>query len=75
MVSNEEAWHTVERENYYVIKPMLPELLKKEMAEKVLAKEYSSGDWVMTLDETRQILKQHSLMVGQEIREEGEFLK
>ena len=75
LVSNEEAWHTVERENYYVIKPMLPELLKKEMAEKVLAKEYSSGDWVMTLDETRQILKQHSLMVGQEIREEGEFLK
>jgi UDP-glucose 4-epimerase len=59
LVSNEEAWHTVERGNYYVIKPMLPELLKKEMAEKVLAKEYSSGDWVMTLDETRQILKQH----------------
>lgn len=75
LVSDEEAWHTYERGDYYVIKPMLPELLKEDTSEKALPKEYSSGDSLMTLDETLKLLKHHNLMVGQEFKEEGEFLR
>jgi FlaA1/EpsC-like NDP-sugar epimerase len=44
MVSDEEAWRTFERGNYYAIKPMLPELLKDKPEGLALTKEYSSSD-------------------------------
>jgi UDP-glucose 4-epimerase len=75
LISDEEAWHTFERGDYYAIKPMLPELIKEEPGLEALHKEYSSGDSLMTLEETRQLLERHNLMVGQEIVEEGEFLR
>jgi FlaA1/EpsC-like NDP-sugar epimerase len=75
LISDEEAWHTFERGDYYAIKPMLPELIKEEPGLKALHKEYSSGDSLMTLEETRQLLERHNLMVGREIVEEGEFLR
>ncbi len=76
MVSDEEAWRTFDHGDYYVIKPMLPELVKKETTSTAaLTKEYSSGDSVMTLDETRKLLEKFNLMVGQDIVEEGEFLR
>lgn len=75
LVSDEEAWHTFDRGAFYSIKPMLPELMKEDGALQALQKEYSSGDFLMTPDETRELLKRHNLMVGQEIREEGEFLR
>ncbi|MDA8235874.1 MAG: polysaccharide biosynthesis protein [Clostridia bacterium] len=75
LVSDEEAWRTFERGEYYAIKPMLPELVKEESGVQPLHKEYSSGDSLMTLDETKQLLEFHNLMIGQEIKEEGEFLR
>ena len=75
LVSDEEAWHTFDRGAYYAIKPMLPELMKKTAGLHALQKEYSSGDSLMTLDETRKLLERHNLMVDQEIKEEGEFLR
>jgi FlaA1/EpsC-like NDP-sugar epimerase len=75
LISDEEAWHTFERGDYYAIKPMLPELIKEEPGLEALHKEYSSGDSLMTLEETRQLLERHNLMVGHEIVEEGEFLR
>lgn len=75
MVSDEEAWRTFERGGYYAIKPMLPELVREEERGAALTKEYSSGDEVMSLDETKNLLEQHDLMPGHEITEEGEFLR
>jgi len=75
MVSDEEAWRTHERGDYYAIKPMLPELVKGVEEKPALTKEYSSGDSLMTLDETRELLIRYNLMVGTEIVEEGEFLR
>jgi UDP-glucose 4-epimerase len=75
LVSDEEAWHTYTRGDYYVIKSMLPELLKTEEKEPPLGKEYSSGDSIMTLEETKSLLKKHNLMVNHEIIEEGEMLR
>ena len=75
LISEEEAWHTVERGDYYVIKPILPELIKNTY-EKQIEKtgEYSSASSPMNLDETMEMLKQNHLLFGDEIGE-GELLR
>lgn len=57
MVSEEECYRTVERDGYYVITPMLPELATMSGTEPALTREYSSAD--ITLDEAglRDLLK------------------
>lgn len=75
MVSDEEAWRTFDRGEYYAIKSMLPELVKEEPGTQALRKEYSSSDTLLTREETGRLLQSYGLMVGQEIREEGEFLR
>ncbi|MBI4849804.1 MAG: polysaccharide biosynthesis protein [Nitrospirae bacterium] len=75
MVSDEEAWRTFQKGDYYAIQPMLPELAPEQRREASLRKEYSSGDSLLTLDETRELLKRHNLMIDGEIKEEGEFLR
>src|SRR5207244_6238467 len=61
LVSEEEANRTVERGSYYVIQPMLPELLPDEKTEKALGKEYSSADNVMTRAEVAELLRRHNV--------------
>jgi len=75
MISEEEAWRTYDRGNYYAIKPMLPELVVAEPSLQALLKEYSSGDSLMTFEETVALLLKHHLMVGQDIQETEEFLR
>ncbi len=75
LVSDEEAWRTFDRGEYYAIKPMLPELAQEEHDLQPLDKEYSSGECVMTMEETRQLLERYNLMVGQETSEGSEFLR
>jgi UDP-glucose 4-epimerase len=75
MISEEEAWRTYDRGDYYAIKPMLPELVTAEPGLQALSKEYSSGDFLMTFEETVALLLKHHLMVGQENQEAGEFLR
>jgi FlaA1/EpsC-like NDP-sugar epimerase len=62
LVSEEEAHRTLPRGDYYVIAPMLPELVKSKI-ENPLAKEYSSSDLLMNKDELAQLLGNHNLMV------------
>lgn len=50
MVSEEECHRTTERNGYYVVNAILPELHSKTVGPPVLAEEYSSSD--VTLDET-----------------------
>jgi FlaA1/EpsC-like NDP-sugar epimerase len=62
LVSEEEAHRTVERGSYYAILPMLPELRRRDITPSGLAKEYSSADDVMSLDETVRLLHEQRLM-------------
>jgi len=62
LVSDEESYRTVERGNYYVILPMLPELRDSWPTSRCLAKEYSSSDHVMSLEETARLLRERGLM-------------
>jgi len=63
LVSEEEAYRTIERGDYYVIVPMLPELQVSAEAATPLGKEYSSADSVMTKAELTDLLRKHRLLV------------
>lgn len=56
MVSEEECYRTVERGDYYVIQPMLPELRDESAAPPALTSEYSSKDANLGLDDLRDLL-------------------
>ena len=64
LVSEEEVHHCVKRGDYYVIRPMLPELRRDKGREtNALAREYSSGDNVLSLEATARLLKRTRLML------------
>nr|WP_321500596.1 polysaccharide biosynthesis protein [uncultured Dethiosulfovibrio sp.] len=63
MVSDEEAPYTAKRGNYYAIRSMLPELFVLGDEPAALKKEFSSGDTLMTLEETVQLLHKNKLLL------------
>lgn len=65
MVSEEECFRTVERGDYYVILPVLPELRDETDVSAALATEYSSRDNNLTGSELRDLL----LTAGSEINQ------
>jgi FlaA1/EpsC-like NDP-sugar epimerase len=61
MVSEEEAVHTADSGNYYVVRPTLPEL-GTYLGGVGLVGEYSSRDHVLTPYDLRALLKQHGII-------------
>ncbi|HET9444131.1 MAG TPA: polysaccharide biosynthesis protein [Acidimicrobiales bacterium] len=57
MVSDEEAFRTIERGDYYVIEPMLPEVATVEVDKPALDGEYSSAHSVVPPERIPDILK------------------
>jgi UDP-glucose 4-epimerase len=56
MVSEEECFRTVERDGYYVILPVLPELREPTEFVPVLTAEYSSQNDNLSVDQLRELL-------------------
>jgi len=56
MVSEEECFRTVERGEYYVILPVLPELRDQPEIKPALTNEYSSRDNNLSVDALRELL-------------------
>ncbi len=77
MVSEEEANHCVKRDEYYAIRPMLPELRDLVESEpNALTKEFSSADTVLDLPGTIALLKKHGLMIEDvDLSQVGELLR
>jgi UDP-glucose 4-epimerase len=76
MVSEEEIHHCVKRGDYYVIRPMLPELLDPGKEEQnVFTKEYSSEDRVLDFEGTQALLKNHRLMIDQVVQNSPDLLR
>lgn len=64
LVSEEEVNHTIRRGDYFVIRPMLPELRNGEDdLPRALRKEFSSGDFVLDYEQTVALLKRNKLML------------
>lgn len=74
LVSEEEAYRTIGRGDYYVIRPMLPELLDEEEKGEPLGREYSSADDLMTREQVVELLETHKLMVGDRFVYEEDML-
>jgi UDP-glucose 4-epimerase len=79
MVSDEEAYRTVGRGRWYVIRPMLPEVANGEGAagdgEGCLKGAYSSNDSVMSIDETTAMLRARRLMLEDNVEAGVELLR
>lgn len=64
LVSEEEVNHTIRRGDYYVIRPMLPELLRDDDGRpRALSKEFSSSDHVLDFDRVLALLQRHGLLL------------
>ena len=63
LVSEEERYRVLERGNYYVILPILPELREPDEIAHPLEDEYSSAHNVMDRPTLEALLRQHRLMV------------
>lgn len=64
LVSEEEGHRTFKRRDYYVIPSILPELQRPEYAkQKMLKKEYSSADHIMTLKQVEALLVKNKLRI------------
>lgn len=75
LISREESTRAVARGNYYAIQPMLPELTNEYDGAETLGKEYSSGDDVMSLQKTTELLRSRSLMLENTVEEPAEMLR
>jgi UDP-glucose 4-epimerase len=74
LVSEEEAYRTTRRGDYYVIMPMLPELRPEGGVSDHLEREFSSADNVMSKADLPALLTKHKLMVGDRINSEEDIL-
>jgi len=75
LISDEEIHRTVDHGKWYSILPMLPEVSGARTGGGCLTREYSSGDNVMSLEETVQVLQRNHLMVEDVLGQEGEVLR
>lgn len=74
LVSEEEVHRTIARGDYYVVRPILPELAPLDAIEPALEQEFSSGAFVMTPDEVEQLLAAHRLHVDDRRDQTDELL-
>jgi UDP-glucose 4-epimerase len=56
MVSEEECFRTAGIDDYYIIRPVLPELRQEKEFVPALDREYSSKDNNLSVDELRKLL-------------------
>jgi FlaA1/EpsC-like NDP-sugar epimerase len=63
LVSEEEAHRTLQRDNYYVILPILPELQTLGQDGQWLGHEYSSADNLMSQEQVRILLQRSRLLL------------
>jgi FlaA1/EpsC-like NDP-sugar epimerase len=75
LVSEEEADRTVERDGYYVIRPLLPELRRQQENLIGLSKEYSSADNAMSVEEASRLVQREGLMPEDVAAETVEVLR
>ncbi|MCZ2073665.1 MAG: polysaccharide biosynthesis protein [Bryobacterales bacterium] len=78
LVAEDEAYRTATTPDYYIIKPLLPELMTESNGMGVLRTEYSSHQDVMNFEETVALLTANRLMVeeyGTRAMAAGELLR
>lgn len=62
LISEEEIRSAVKKGNYYAIKSMLPELCDETPVNAPLKEEMSSANYVLSFEETKELLRKHDLL-------------
>jgi FlaA1/EpsC-like NDP-sugar epimerase len=75
LVSEEECYRTIGRDQYYAILPILPEIREDGRITPALSSEYSSETNVMDRDALIRLFRKHKLMVKDNLILEGELLR
>lgn len=75
LISEEEAHRTVARGDYYVIRPLLPEIQQPDAAPPALTSEYSSGAGLMDRPALEALLRDRRLRVEDAAAGEVELLR
>lgn len=75
LISEDEAYRTIERGQFYAIAPMLPELSTEPLSRPARSSEYSSADGVMSRDALVDMLAERDLMVKDAALQEVELLR
>lgn len=75
LVSEEEAFRTVDRKGYYAILPMLPELVPQTPSVPALRGDYSSAGCLLDRTGVEALLKKHKLMVEDNFAYKDELLR
>jgi FlaA1/EpsC-like NDP-sugar epimerase len=75
LISEEESERTTQRGDYYVIRPILPELREGPDEPRALDGEFSSSRFVMPFVEVKALLERERLMVDRAPEQEGELLR
>ena len=63
LISEEELYRSIQRDDYYVIFPILPNLQNQKVDHPLFNKEYSSSDNLLSMNELIRLLKHNRLMV------------
>jgi UDP-glucose 4-epimerase len=71
MVSEEECFRTEDAGDYFVIRPVLPELRGLSEIHPALSSEYSSKDNNLSIEELRKLLGSASAEIGQFLTANG----
>ncbi len=74
LISEEESHRTYQRNGYYAVRPMLPDLYEAPK-DKIKFKEYSSSDNLMTKKQLFDVLSENKLLVNQHRSPESEMLQ
>jgi UDP-glucose 4-epimerase len=74
MVSEEEAFRTIRRGDWYAIQAMLPEVAPVRVETPALVGEFSSESPVLTPEETLALLARHRLLLEDAADDVGEEL-
>lgn len=76
LISQEEAFRTVRRGEYFAVAPILPELRADAPGAAFLTRAYTSEHDLMSFDEVCALMVKRNLMVGQQdLALDGEFLR
>lgn len=75
LVSEEEAYRTIKRGDYYVIQPILPELRSDIQEGSPLGHEYSSAENLISLPELKDLLDHYQLLQPQQDDLKPEILR
>jgi UDP-glucose 4-epimerase len=75
LISEEEVHRTIDRDRYYSILPILPEVCQPDQKIVPLEREFSSADHVLKHDELKSLLEYHGLLSINHLELDGELLR